>query len=78
MIPNRPCGWAGFVALRRPATIPPKRHGNWRHGRYAADGIAAWREARMVLRHFRRGLAMPPRPVTLGWQGFLRTRGGGR
>ena len=39
---NAPTGWAAFRALRQtPAPIPPRRHGNWKHGKYAKDSITS-------------------------------------
>jgi len=33
---NAPSGWAAYVAFRQPpAPVFVRRHGNWRHGRYA-------------------------------------------
>jgi hypothetical protein len=45
---NAPAGWAVFRALRqRPAPVPPRRHGNFRHGRFAKGSMEERRRFRL-------------------------------
>jgi hypothetical protein len=47
---DAPAGWAAFRALRqRPAPVPPRRHGNHRHGRYAKRSV----EEQLLFRRWR-------------------------
>lgn len=80
MIPNRPPGWAGFIALRRKPVTPPKRHGNCKHGHWTKAGIASARELRLVLRCLRTGTWLPmfDKPPRVGWRGVVWARAGPR
>lgn len=52
---NAPAGWAAFRALRqKPATILPRRHGNWVHGNYSRQRIEGLRLVRACSRIMRR------------------------
>jgi hypothetical protein len=53
---NTPSGWRAFCALRcAPVPIPPRRHGNWKHGAYAKADIEAFRRVRALIQALRRG-----------------------
>ena len=84
---NRPSGWAGYLVARNLTVVarPPRsvRHGNWRHGRRSAEGIASRRRTRACIRVLQgkwrylpaiRALLQPPQP--LGWRAFKRRKNG--
>jgi hypothetical protein len=77
---DAPAGWAAFRALRqRPAPIPPRRHGNHRHGRYAKSTADARRRFRLWARWLRGGEvgeAVPglPPPEHPGWWRYRERR----
>ena len=68
---NTPTGWDAFRVFRQtPAPVFQFRHGNWKHGYYSKQSIAAAREATDLVyarRAARRFAHMPsPRPAP-GW-----------
>ena len=82
---NRPGGWAGYLLARNllARAPPPIRHGNWRHGRRSAEGIAQRRHFRACMRALRGKrryltaiMALLQPPQMLGWLAF-KGRGGG-
>jgi hypothetical protein len=74
-VKDRPIGWAAFRTLRRsPTPIPPRRHGNWIHGRYSESRIEGMRQLRRCVKIIRGAwwLALPEMgpPMLLGWTSY--------
>ncbi|UFN49388.1 hypothetical protein LPC08_01710 [Roseomonas sp. OT10] len=75
--PARSAGWAAYRAARQLDGLPPPahHHGNQRHGRWSAEGIATARLIRQAARMLRQGLwdvplpGLPPPPA--GWGGAM-------
>jgi hypothetical protein len=78
---NAPTGWAAFRALRQtPAPIPPRRHGNWKHGHFAkGDPMAKLRFlwALGVLNGRWNGPPPWAESAPPGWSAFRRRRAPG-
>ena len=52
---NTPAGWHAFRVLRqKPAAVPVRRHGNYRHGDYSKGRIESMRLLRACVRVLRR------------------------
>jgi hypothetical protein len=77
---NTPTGWDAFRAFRQtPAPELQLRHGNWKHGHYSKQSIAAARKLRLCIGTLRGRFAHVPIPrsvrsIAQGWSAYRAAR----